>query len=147
MALISPDRYRTWNFHNLRDGNPKGTVEFRQPPGQTHATGCLAWAELAISFVQSARRPDWHVRFAEYPQTVAGPKKFVQEGVAQGISQEKYLVPIFDSKPGDLTKEPKSIEHPDVQLLKLKDKEDKKKNILMAKLKEQLKKESQKPAK
>lgn len=143
-VVMSSDRYTTWNFENLKEDSRKGTLEFRQPPGQTRAAGCLSWIELAINFVQSARRKDWHVNIREYPQTVSGLKKFVTEGFVEGLSKCNHLEPLMHSKNADLSIVPKAPEY-DVALMTRKEKEDKKKNILMEKLKESIKKELQKP--
>ncbi|KAK7707092.1 hypothetical protein SLS64_007301 [Diaporthe eres] len=140
--VMSSDRYTTWNFENLKEDSRKGTLEFRQPPGQTSAAGCLQWIELAISFVQSARRRNWHAKIREYPQTVSGLKKFVTEGFVEGLSIGDHLKPLMHSENADLSIVPKAPEY-DVSLMMKKEKEDKKKNILMGKLKENLKKERQ----
>lgn len=146
-VLMSPNRYTAWNFENLKEDDRKGSLEFRQPPGQTHASGCLVWIELAINFVQSARRPNWYAQIGDYTQTVAGLQKFTKEGFVQGISQERYMVPLFNSREGTLQKMPKYPEYPERSLMWKKEKEDKKKNILMAKLKEDLKREVKKSEK
>ncbi|KAG6359876.1 hypothetical protein INS49_010929 [Diaporthe citri] len=139
-VVMSPDRYTTWNFENLKEDSRKGTLEFRQPPGQTHAAGCLSWIELAINFVRSARRKDWHANIREYPQTVSGLKQFVMEGFVEGLSKWNHLEPLMHSKNADLSIVPKAPEY-NVALITKKKREDKKKNILMEKLKESIKKE------
>lgn len=141
-GLMSSDRYTTWNFENLKEDSRKGTLEFRQPPGQTRAAGCLSWIELAMDFVQSARRKDWYLKIREYPQTVSGLKKFVTEGFVEGLSKGSHLEPLMHSKNADLSIVPKAPEF-DIALMTKKELEDKKKNILMEKLKESLKKELQ----
>lgn len=143
-GVMSSDRYTTWNFENLKKDSRKGTLEFRQPPGQTRAAGCLSWIELAMSFVQSARRKDWRVNIREYPQTVSGLKKFITEGFVEGLSKGDHLEPLMHSKNADLSIVPKAPEY-DIALMMNKEKEDKKKNILMEKLKEILQKELQNP--
>ncbi|KAI3394575.1 hypothetical protein diail_2566 [Diaporthe ilicicola] len=139
-GLMSADRYTTWNFENLKEDYRKGTIEFRQPPGQTHAAGCLSWIELAMDFVQSARRAEWHAKIMTYPQNVSGLRRFVSEGFVDGLSKECFLAPLLNSKDGNARAVPKAPEY-DTTLMAKKEKEDKKKNILMEKLKENLKKE------
>ncbi|KAK2607014.1 hypothetical protein N8I77_005726 [Diaporthe amygdali] len=143
-GLMSADRYTTWNFENLKEDYRKGTIEFRQPPGQTHATGCLSWIELAIDFVQSARRKDWHAKVKDYPQNVSGLRRFISEGLVDGLSRECFLGPLLNSKEGSAKFVPKAPDY-DTTLMAKKEKEDKKKNILMEKLKENLKKELKNP--
>lgn len=133
--LMHPDRYYAWNFKNLYYGG-KATIEWRRPPGVTTAEGCLVWAELAIDFIQSARRPA--VAFGKYGRDVAGLKAFLQDGLVPGLSDERYLKPVFEGKSGCLpTLKVKSV---DMVLLSKKAKQDQKKNLMMKKLREQLKK-------
>lgn len=137
--LMHPDRYYAWNFKNLYYGG-KATIEWRRPAGMTTADGCLMWAELAIDFVQSARRPG--VNFGQYGRDVAGLYRFLHDGLVPGLSDERYLKPIFEGKSGSLA--PLPVREMDLALLKKKAKQDQKKNIMMKKLSEELKKEESK---
>jgi hypothetical protein len=98
--------------------------------------GCLVWAELAIDFLQSARRPK--VDFRQYTQDVAGLRAFVSEGVIAGMGDERYLKPIFEGKTGSL--KPLKLKEIDMELLAKKADQDKKKNLMTKKLREELKK-------
>ncbi|KAG8164617.1 hypothetical protein KVR01_004892 [Diaporthe batatas] len=131
--LMHPDRYYAWNFTNLYYGG-KATIEWRRAAGVTSAEGCLVWAELAIDFLQSARRPG--VQLGKYSRDVAGLRAFVGEGLVAGMSDERYLRPIFEGKSGSL--KPLKLKEKDEDLLKKKEKQDKKKNLMMKKLRQDL---------
>lgn len=74
-------------------------MKFRRPPGVTDAEGCLAWAEMAVGFVQSARRPEFCAAGVEgYSQTVEGLERFCYDGIMEGVSNKKYLEPLFEGK-------------------------------------------------
>ncbi|KAG6357495.1 hypothetical protein INS49_013372 [Diaporthe citri] len=131
--LMHSDRYYAWNFTNLYYGG-KATIEWRRPPGVTTAEGSLVWAELAIDFLQSARRPS--VQFGQYSRDVEGLRAFVGDGVVAGMSDERYLKPIFEGKSGSL--KPLKLKEMDKDMLQKKAKQDKKKNLMMKKLREAL---------
>ncbi|ROW07938.1 hypothetical protein VMCG_03427 [Cytospora schulzeri] len=100
--LIHQTKNSNWNFMNTYYPHGIGTVEFRQPPGVTDAAGCLTWAELAVDFVQSARRPDLYAELEQYPQTVEGLKQFCYDGMTEGVSNSKFLDPLFEGRSGAL---------------------------------------------
>lgn len=98
-TLMCTDRYVAWNFVNLKKDYTKGTLEWRQPPGQNDAVGCLAWIELALNFVHSAAsRPTWHENYTDYTQTIAGLQQFISEGIIDGVSQKEFMEPLFIGK-------------------------------------------------
>lgn len=100
--LIHQNKNSNWNFMNNYYSYGIGTVEFRQPPGVTTAAGCLCWAELAINFVQSARRPQLYAELGCYPQTVQGLRHFCCDGMSAGESDSNFLDPLFEGKSGAL---------------------------------------------
>lgn len=93
----------SWDFTDIYRAGGTGTVEFRRPPGVVDAEGCLAWAELAVDFVQSARWPGFCAAgIGGYPQTVEGLEQFCYDGVMEEVSNKKYLETLFEGKSGAL---------------------------------------------
>lgn len=140
--MNEPDRYFAWNFRNLFYGG-KATIKWRQPPAVTTATGCLVWLELAINFVQSARRGIATMELAQgvYGRGAAGLYSFALKGVAigEGLSDHRYLDNIFKGKPERVPL--RRAAAVDADLLKAKVKEDQKKGIMKKKLDAMLKDE------
>jgi len=55
--LLSPDRFRRWNFrHMATEARPAklATVEFRQPPGSTTVDDALFWQRFTLCFIGGA---------------------------------------------------------------------------------------------
>ena len=100
--LIHQNKNSNWNFMNNYYPYGIGTVEFRQPPGVTNAAACLCWMELAINFIQSARRPQLYAELERYPQTVEGLKQFCHDGMTAGGSNLDFLDSLFEGKSGAL---------------------------------------------
>lgn len=95
-------REYAWNLKNLepRDGATGMTIEWRQHPGVTTAEEALAWAELALGFIQAARQPGAHDRLRELGRDVAGLKRSVQSGLVAGVGDQRYYDVIFEGKSG-----------------------------------------------
>jgi Putative amidoligase enzyme len=99
ISLMHPglDRYFGWNFWSL---NKLNTIEFRKGAGSRNADEALAWAELAMTFVQSAMKsiitPDLLRRI---PPNIRGLQWFLlQDQAVEGISDPRYLAPLFADK-------------------------------------------------
>ncbi|MCJ1387899.1 hypothetical protein MMC18_000742 [Xylographa bjoerkii] len=94
-------KYRAWNFLNLFPAYP-GTIEFRQGPGVIDSSGCLAWVELVVSFVQAATQRGSVKSLQGYARTVEGLKTFIDAASVPGLNQPKLLTSIFENKSGYL---------------------------------------------
>lgn len=107
------DRCLIWNFGSLIPGGDHSTdytIEWRMPPAVKIAEGCLAWTELALNFVQAARREGTHELFeTDDPEdgehepekpTVHDLRRFVEIGLDEEVSDPRYLEPIFRGKSG-----------------------------------------------
>lgn len=95
------EREYAWNFKNLEPSDGTGmTIEWRQPPGVTTAEEALAWAELALGFIQAARQPRTRDRLREFGLDVAGLKSFLESGIVTGVSDRRYFNVIFEGKSG-----------------------------------------------
>ncbi|OIW34290.1 hypothetical protein CONLIGDRAFT_688027 [Coniochaeta ligniaria NRRL 30616] len=85
-----------WHFGNIFPG-PSGmestgkTIEWRQPPGVETADACLAWTELALNFIQAARKPGMHNTIDHYKPNVGGLRKFIKDGLVKGVGSRKYM--------------------------------------------------------
>lgn len=134
------DRYYSWNFENLKRST-KATIEWRQPEGMSTPQGCIAWMELAINFVLSARRSTAAQSIEGYAQNVSGLQKFVEEGAVRGLSRVEFFGPIFSNKTG--SKVLKDARRPTAALLAKKLKQDKEKNILLKKILQKAKREAE----
>lgn len=120
VLLMQQSKRFNWNFMHLSSVHGKGTIEFRQPPGVTTAAECLQWMELAIDFIQSARRDEISIRkLYEFEPTVQGLKKFCYEGLTPGMSMQCYLDPIFDGKTGALEPLPVALDDNYADLIQL----------------------------
>lgn len=125
------DRYYAWNLENLK-ANSKATIEWRQPEGMSTPQGCIAWMELATCFVLSARRPSVADKIATYPATAEGLRKFVEEGAVPGTSNVRNFAPLFQGKAG--ARALQKLARPPASVLAAKQKEDKKKNVMLMKV-------------
>jgi hypothetical protein len=100
------DRGYAWNFTNVTEQGRRSdfnkTIEWRQPPGVTSRDECLAWMELAVSFVQACRvlELDHYTLCQIYPSTVEGLRRFIEEGFVPHASDPRYLTPIFHGRSG-----------------------------------------------
>lgn len=141
------NRYFAWNFMNLAEGEGKtGSIEWRQPCAVTTSSGCFAWIELAVTFVQAARKCNGNI--STYPRTVVGLRKFLFEnGLMAGASKKDYLNAILNK---DKLMGPDRVElmtmtdamEPSAALLKKKVKEDSTKNIMLYKLRQKEEKDA-----
>lgn len=134
------DRYYSWNFENLKRST-KATIEWRQPEGMSTPQGCIAWIELGINFILSARRSAAAQSIEAYAQNVSELQKFVEEGAVRGLSKVELFGPIFRNKTG--SKVLKDSRRPNSAVLAKKLKQDKEKNILLKKLLQKVKKEAE----
>ena len=107
--LMQPvyDRAYAWNFNNLFDS--KRTIEFRKPPGSTTADQALAWAELALSFVQAAVRYGTLEKLQKVPSTVRGLYWFMEQAIVPGMNEPGRLERLFDGTAPDAALEPQGI--------------------------------------
>lgn len=118
IKLINPEnpkvknttnRDYAWNFWNILGNGPSGesytgkTIEWRQPPGVQNADDCVAWAELALNFIQAAREPGVHQVLELYVPTVEGLKAFVDRGRVDSVTEWSCLEPLFVNKSGSKT--------------------------------------------
>lgn len=133
------NRYFAWNFENLAEGK-LGTIEWRQPCAMTTYSGCIAWIELAVTFVQAARKFQGNI--STYPSTVSGLREFLfQNGLMGAASRQQYLNTILNK---NKLKAPGWVElvtvtddkKPSSAMLKAKVKEDSLKNIMLYKLRQ-----------
>lgn len=100
--LMQDSRQYAWNFLNIISMIGSGvTIEWRMPPGVTTADECFMWVELAVGFLQAARRPETAelLRTTEnsykYLPCLGGLKQFIDErGRLPGFSQY-YLNMVF----------------------------------------------------
>ncbi|KAF7511873.1 hypothetical protein GJ744_003106 [Endocarpon pusillum] len=107
--LMQPvyDRDYAWNFNNLFDS--KRTIEFRKPPGSTTADQALAWAELALSFVQAAVRYGTLEKLQRVPSTVRGLYWFMEQATVPSMNEPGRLERLFDGTAPDAALEPQGI--------------------------------------
>ena len=134
--LMNPDgdRNYTWNFRNLIHGG-KMTIEFRRGPGVTTANDCLAWVELAVSFVRSARSHGTTQQLQKYERSVKGLKDFISAASVPGMSLPTLMTPIFAGKEGLL--EPRAMSALTAaarEKLRKKNRESDLKNIMVKKI-------------
>ena len=78
------DRDYAWNFWALYR---KRTIEFRKPPACTAPEEILAWAELALSFIQAPVHCDSTERFQNVPATIGGLRWFVSQSSVPGVNE------------------------------------------------------------
>ncbi|KKY33577.1 hypothetical protein UCDDA912_g06478 [Diaporthe ampelina] len=88
-------RYYAWNFTNLSWNVQKqevdGTVEYRNPPYANNADTCLAWMELALTFVSAARKAAAHgtkIR-QRFSRDLPGLREFLDYGAVQWTHSPK----------------------------------------------------------
>ena len=96
ISLMTPgvDRYFAWNFLSMKNCN---TIEHRKGAASTSVDDVLAWAELAMTFVQCAMQsnvtPGW---LSKIPSNVESLQQFLlQEKEIPGMSDPRYLSPLF----------------------------------------------------
>ena len=102
LAMGGLRKFRAWNFLQLYILG-YGTIEYRQGPGVIDSTACLAWVELAVSFVQAAITQSQSVESLQsYARTVEGLKTFIDSAFVPGLNQPELLTSIFENKSGYL---------------------------------------------
>lgn len=88
-----------WNFTPLakKDGKgPRGTVEFRQPPGSTSEAQVFAWIEFTACFVQAAIEGSPKLN-PENPPSLQRLVDFIKAGAkSAGVHDMQYIDSIFD---------------------------------------------------
>lgn len=90
------DRNYSWNFWSLFSS--KRTIEFRKPPAGTTSKEVIAWAELAISFIQASvgcRSPQ---QLQKVPATVGGLRWFISQFTEPGVNDLGRLQILWGSE-------------------------------------------------
>lgn len=89
------DRDYAWNFWALFT---KRTIEFRKPPASTTSEEVLAWAELAISFIQASIKCESAQKLQMIPATIGGLRWFVSLSTEPGVNEPQRMHMIWDGK-------------------------------------------------
>jgi Putative amidoligase enzyme len=78
VRLMQPHDVRgyIWNFRSIFKYY---TLEFRKPPASKTANEALAWAELAMSFIQTSIKYGSPERLSRVPPTVGGLRWFLRQ--------------------------------------------------------------------
>lgn len=90
LDLMQPYNVRRyiWNFRSILKYY---TIEFRKPPASKTANEALAWAELAISFVQTSIRYASPERLGQIPPTVGGLRWFLRQHHVPHLNEPNRL--------------------------------------------------------
>lgn len=113
------DRYFAWNFLSCYT---KRSVEFRKPEVSMSADDALSWAELAMSFVQTATSWPSPQLLQDIPPTVGGLRWFLQWfGHVPGLNEPGRLERFWRGKDAGAWLEPKiqEIDFPDRRTLEM----------------------------
>lgn len=82
-----------WNFWSL---STKSTIEFRQPPGSVCGADALAWAELALNFVQAATRFGTSGHLASFSSNVKGLQRFLRQVNEPDLNEPERLARLWN---------------------------------------------------
>lgn len=95
-ALMQRDRnpQHCWHLQPTNSGT-RATIAFHKPPGFVTANEALGWAELAISFLQAARRCGYLPMLNAHSANTGGLARFLTLGHMQGVSQPWLWRAIF----------------------------------------------------
>lgn len=96
-TLMQPRAKRryAWNFRTIIKYY---TIEFRKPPGSKTAEEALAWAELAMSFIQTSIRYGSPERLKLVPPTLGGLRWFLRQNHVAGFNEPERLNLIWEDK-------------------------------------------------
>lgn len=92
-----------WNFWPLFG---KGSIEFRKPPASTTLEEVLSWAELTLSFVQTAIRCETAQQLQEVPPTIGGLRWFVLQSAIPGMNEPARMHRLWEGKDPGAALEP-----------------------------------------
>lgn len=95
LMQMRSDRDYAWNFWALFT---KRTIEFRKPPASTTSKEVLAWAELAISFIQASVKCESTQKLQKIPATIGGLRWFVSLSREPGVNEPQRMSMIWDGK-------------------------------------------------
>ena len=136
IALMNPrlHRFYGWNFCSLRSLK---TIEFRKGAGSNNADEALAWAELAMTFVESSMKQNVTPEFlSRIPPNIKGLQWFLhQEKAVPGISDPRYFAPLFTNKrPHESVSPLLHLRHPPdmISTLERKIEDDRRRNAVLA---------------
>jgi Putative amidoligase enzyme len=90
LQVMNPEGERRYGF-NFRSIDKYYTIEFRKPPASRSAEECLRWAELALSFIQSAIQFGSPERLEKVPQTVGGLRWFLEKSHVPDLNEHDRL--------------------------------------------------------
>jgi hypothetical protein len=94
--IINQDMsWYSWNFRSIERFY---TVEFRKPPACKTADETLAWAEIAMTFVQSSIRYGYTEILQTIPSTVGGLRSFLEQSNVDGLNEPQRFQAIFGGK-------------------------------------------------
>ncbi|KAF7511683.1 hypothetical protein GJ744_003846 [Endocarpon pusillum] len=82
------DREYAWNFWALFR---RRTIEFRKPPACTRPEEVLAWAELALSFIQACIKYENTTQLQKVPPTIGGLRWFLSQFTEAGVNEPKRM--------------------------------------------------------
>jgi hypothetical protein len=97
------DRDYCWNFRSLF---LSGTLEFRKPPPCNTPEQSLAWAELAIGFVQASVQYGSLERLRSVPANVGGLRWFISKFGIKGANEPDRMQAIWADKNANAFSEP-----------------------------------------
>ncbi|KAK3295289.1 uncharacterized protein B0H64DRAFT_459234 [Chaetomium fimeti] len=89
------DRFLSWNFMPLMD--PRGTIEFRRPPGAMTAESAQKWVIFAVAFASASFEDKWKDtwRHKKDHATVSELQEFIKTGLMRlGGEWEGVLDPM-----------------------------------------------------
>jgi hypothetical protein len=95
LRLMQPYDIRgyIWNFRSIMKYY---TIEFRKPPASKTADEALAWAELAMSFVQTSIRYASPERLNLIPPTIGGLRWFLRQHHVPRLNEPDRLDSIWE---------------------------------------------------
>lgn len=80
-------RYQSWNFEHV--ATPRGTIEFRRPPGLDSGRDAVFWVGFALAFIAKAMTTDYGVLGTrKTPGTVEELKEAIEDGVRALAGEE-----------------------------------------------------------
>lgn len=97
------NRNFAWNFWPLFG---KGSIEFRKPPASTTLEEVLSWAELTLSFVQTAIQCGSAQQLQKVPPTIGGLRWFVLQSAIPGMNEPARMHRLWEGKDPDAALEP-----------------------------------------
>ncbi|KAH8812205.1 hypothetical protein F5884DRAFT_831887 [Xylogone sp. PMI_703] len=136
---LNHDKMFGWNFLYLLY-SPHGTIQFRRGAASTSPQHVFMWIEVAMSFVQAAVDGGSRENLSRIPAAVGGLRWFIQAANlpdrVPGLYDSRYLDIFFARASTNAFREPRPLgKLSSTKLNKLlKKKEDKRKNIILAKV-------------